>query len=41
MAPASERSEAILHYTSGQMMRAFGADDVARSGSSPENYVFR
>jgi hypothetical protein len=45
MPPASERSEAILHYTSGlmigQMIRAFGADDVAWPGSSSENYVFR
>jgi hypothetical protein len=25
----------------GQMIRAFGPDDVALPGSSPENYVFR
>jgi len=48
MPPASERSEAILHfctYTSGlmigQMIRAFGADDVAWPGSSSRKLRFQ
>jgi hypothetical protein len=45
MPPASDKSEVVLQPTApstiGQMIRAFGADDVALPGSSSENYVFR